>query len=105
VAGALKGNKVPLGDGVNQNDVQFLTSFPYLAPPGPGANPQTAYGSQLKALAGADGTDTPATFSNSDNGGDDDSGTSAWVWILIGVGAVVLIAVAYRFGRGSGRTA
>jgi hypothetical protein len=105
VAGALKGNKVPLGDGVNQNDVQFLTSFPYLAPPGPGANPQNAYGSQLKALAGADGTDTPATFSNSDNGGDDDSGTSAWVWILIGVGAVVLIAVAYRFGRGSGRTA
>lgn len=30
VAGALKGNKVPLGDGVNGNDVKFLTKFPYL---------------------------------------------------------------------------
>jgi len=33
VAGFLKGNKVPLGDGVDQNDKQFLTTFPYVAPP------------------------------------------------------------------------
>lgn len=33
VAGFLKGNKVPLGDGVDQNDVPFLASFPYVAPP------------------------------------------------------------------------
>ncbi len=33
VAGFLQGNKVPLGDGVDQNDVPFLTSFPYVAPP------------------------------------------------------------------------
>ena len=26
-----KGNKVPLGDGVNQNDVHFLSAFPYVA--------------------------------------------------------------------------
>ena len=33
VAGFLKGNKVPLGDGVDRNDKAFLSSFPYL--PGP----------------------------------------------------------------------
>jgi len=100
VAGALKGNEVPLGDGVNQNDVEFLTAFPYLAPPAQGANPEAAYGSQLKALAGADGTDTFPSFSA--DGGGDDGGTSAIVWILIGIGALVLGAVAYRMGRGSG---
>ena len=42
VAGFLKGNKVPLGDGVDQNDVPFLDSFPYVAPPHAG------YDSQLK---------------------------------------------------------
>lgn len=33
VAGYLKGNKVPLGDGVDQNDKPFLNTFPYLAGP------------------------------------------------------------------------
>src|SRR3954452_21529003 len=33
VAGVLKGNNVPLGDGVDQNDVPFLASFPYVAAP------------------------------------------------------------------------
>jgi hypothetical protein len=33
VAGFLKDNKVPLGDGVDQNDKPFLSSFPYLAGP------------------------------------------------------------------------
>jgi hypothetical protein len=33
VAGFLKGNKVPLGDGVNENDVANMTSFPYEADP------------------------------------------------------------------------
>ena len=33
VAGFLKGNKVPLGDGVDGNDKPFLNAFPYL--PGP----------------------------------------------------------------------
>jgi hypothetical protein len=42
VAGFLKGNKVPLGDGVDQNDVPFLASFPYVAPP------HSGYDSQLK---------------------------------------------------------
>jgi hypothetical protein len=44
VAGFLKGNKVPLGDGVDQNDVPFLTSFPYVAPP------HSGYESQLKRM-------------------------------------------------------
>ena len=35
-AGFLKGNKVALGDGVDQNDVPFLSTFPYVAPPHPG---------------------------------------------------------------------
>ncbi len=33
IAGFLKGNKVPLGDGVDRNDKPFLSTFPYLAPP------------------------------------------------------------------------
>jgi uncharacterized protein DUF4331 len=33
VAGFLKDNKVPLGDGVDQNDKPFLDAFPYLAAP------------------------------------------------------------------------
>jgi hypothetical protein len=33
VAGFLKGNKVPLGDGVDRNDKAFLPVFPYLAGP------------------------------------------------------------------------
>jgi hypothetical protein len=36
VAGLLKGNKVPLGDGVDRNDKPFLSSFPYLAAPASG---------------------------------------------------------------------
>jgi uncharacterized protein DUF4331 len=42
IAGFLKGNKVPLGDGVDQNDVPFLGSFPYVAPP------HNGFDSQLK---------------------------------------------------------
>ena len=33
VAGFLTGNKVPLGDGVDQNDKPFLSTFPYMAEP------------------------------------------------------------------------
>jgi hypothetical protein len=33
VAGVLKGNMVPLGDGVDRNDKPFLATFPYLAGP------------------------------------------------------------------------
>ena len=36
VAGFLKGNKVPLGDGTDQNDKPFLNSFPYMAQPNSG---------------------------------------------------------------------
>jgi len=36
VAGFLKGNEVPLGDGVDQNDKPFLSTFPYLAAPDSG---------------------------------------------------------------------
>ncbi len=36
VAGFLKGNKVPLGDGVDQNDKQFLSTFPYVPAPDSG---------------------------------------------------------------------
>jgi hypothetical protein len=40
VAGALKGNNVPLGDGVDANDKPFLSSFPYLAEPTSGFDSQ-----------------------------------------------------------------
>jgi hypothetical protein len=33
IGGFLLGNKLPLGDGVDQNDVPFRTTFPYVAPP------------------------------------------------------------------------
>ena len=33
VGGFLKGNKLPLGDGVDQNDVPFRSAFPYVAAP------------------------------------------------------------------------
>jgi uncharacterized protein DUF4331 len=36
IAGYLKGNKVPLGDGVDHNDRPFLSGFPYAAPPNAG---------------------------------------------------------------------
>jgi hypothetical protein len=36
VAGFLVGNQVPLGDGVDRNDKQFLSHFPYLAAPDSG---------------------------------------------------------------------
>src|SRR3954453_11655279 len=36
VGGFLKGNKLPLGDGVDQNDKPFSSSFPYLAAPDSG---------------------------------------------------------------------
>lgn len=42
VAGFLKGNKVPLGDGVDQNDKPFLSSFPYVA------SPHSGFDAQLK---------------------------------------------------------
>ena len=40
VGGFLKGNKLPLGDGVDQNDVPFRTSFPYVAAPTAGFDSQ-----------------------------------------------------------------
>ncbi len=44
VGGFLVGNRLPLGDGVDQNDKPFLATFPYLAEPTSGFN------SQLKRL-------------------------------------------------------
>lgn len=44
VGGFLKGNKLPLGDGVDQNDVPFRATFPYVAAPHAG------FDSQLKRI-------------------------------------------------------
>ena len=44
IGGYLIGHKLPLGDGVDSNDVPFLTSFPYVAPPHAG------FDSQLKRV-------------------------------------------------------
>ena len=38
VGGFLKGNKLPLGDGVDQNDSAFRSTFPYVAAPHDGFN-------------------------------------------------------------------
>jgi hypothetical protein len=40
VGGFLKGNKLPLGDGVDVNDVPFRTAFPYVAAPHAGFDSQ-----------------------------------------------------------------
>jgi uncharacterized protein DUF4331 len=42
IGGFLKGNKLPLGDGVDQNDVPFRATFPYVAAP------KAGFDSQLK---------------------------------------------------------
>jgi uncharacterized protein DUF4331 len=96
VAGALKGNKVPLGDGVDRNDVPFKASFPYLADPGAGANPKAGYGSKIKSATPAAAASTAAK---------DDEGTSAIVFVLIGLGGVALGAIAAGLLRGRGREA
>jgi hypothetical protein len=44
VGGFLKGNKLPLGDGVDVNDVPFRAAFPYLAAP------HSGFDSQLKRM-------------------------------------------------------
>jgi hypothetical protein len=44
VGGFLKGNKLPLGDGVDQNDKPYRASFPYVASPAAG------FDSQLKRI-------------------------------------------------------
>ena len=103
VAGALQGNKVPLGDGVNQNDVHFLSAFPYVAPPKPGANPDAGYGSQLKAIDNGNGTSTPPSFSAT--GG---SGGGGWRWRRTGrdrlgpdrAGVLALAGLGRRVARG-----
>jgi Domain of unknown function (DUF4331) len=105
VAGALAkpANKVPLGDGVNQNDVQSLSQFPYVAPPKPGANPNAGFGSQLKAIDNGNGTSTPPSFSatgGNGSGGGGDGGPDAIVWVLIGAGVLALAGLGYRVARG-----
>jgi uncharacterized protein DUF4331 len=40
IGGFLIGHKLPLGDGVDQNDKSFLSSFPYVAPPTAGLDSQ-----------------------------------------------------------------
>src|SRR5207249_1654222 len=47
IAGALIGKNVPLGDGVDQNDKPFSSTFPYLAAPTSG------FDSSLKRTEGA----------------------------------------------------
>jgi Domain of unknown function (DUF4331) len=108
VAGALAtpANNVPLGDGVNQNDVQFLSQFPYVAPPKPGANPNAAFGSQLKAIDNGNGTSTPPSFSATGGGGPGggDGGPGGGTWVLVGAGALLLAGIGYRVLRGGSRT-
>lgn len=61
VAGFLKGNKVPVGDGVDRNDKEFLSTFPYLAAPTGGfeSNPSDRV-EPLHAPTPAGGSPVPA---------------------------------------------
>jgi hypothetical protein len=110
IAGALKGNNVPLGDGVDQNNVPFLSEFPYVAPPRPGANPDAGYGSQLKTKVaghggsdqtlvsnqyGPDGVVASDTLSHRGSGSD----ANRALWLVIAAGAAVMLAIGMAAGR------
>ena len=110
IAGALKGNNVPLGDGVDQNNVPFLSQFPYVAPPRPGANPAAGYGSQLKSKVGGAGGSSSMLASNryapdgvvaSDTVSRPRSGidTNPALWLLIAAGATVMLVIGMAAGR------
>src|SRR3954469_23231785 len=111
VAGALKGNMVPLGDGVDQNNVPFLSSFPYVAPPRPGANPAAGFGSQLKTAGGAQGPDTLLVSAKGGSGapvaagvatGRDGGGAGVGLWLLIAAGSAALLALGVIARRSRG---
>jgi hypothetical protein len=102
VAGALQGNMVPLGDGVNQNDVQFLSAFPYVAPPKPGANPDAGLARSSRPSTTGTGPRRPrrspppavaAAVAVA-------AGTDAFVWVLIGAGVLALAGLGRRVARG-----
>jgi hypothetical protein len=108
VAGVLKGNDVPLGDGVDQNNLPFLAQFPYVAHPKPGANPDAGFGSQLKTSASAsvdgpvlvsqgNGTDGPIV--SGPGAGSGGEGSSLAVWLLIAAGAAALLTIGAVAGR------
>jgi hypothetical protein len=103
VAGALKGNKVPLGDGVDANDKPFSNEFPYLADPGAGADPKAAYGSQLKGAVRPEQvaeTKAPASGSTTQaEADDDDDGVGVGGWLAIAAGALVLAAAGFTLRR------
>ena len=103
---------VPLGDGVDQNNVPFLDHFPYVASPRQGANPAAGYGSQLKTSGSGNGAAERMLVSNetgagrpvaSDTGGlgQGEDGANAAVWILIAAGAAVLLSIGVIAGRSS----
>ena len=54
MAGFLKGNKVPLGDGVDQNDKPYLSFFPYLP------NPDSGFASAPSTRVEPEHSPTPA---------------------------------------------
>jgi hypothetical protein len=109
VAGVLKGNDVPLGDGVDQNNLPFLDQFPYVAHPKPGANPNAGFGSELKT-AGKGSADGPVLVSNETGPpgpvasgpgvGSGGAGPGPGAWLLIAAGAAVLLAIGAVAGRG-----
>lgn len=103
VAGALKGNSVPLGDGVDANNVPFLNVFPYVAPPKPGANPDAAFGSQLKTAGSAEAPQRLLAVQASEvtAGGTltEDGGMGALSWALIAGAITALLAIGFTGGR------
>ena len=96
VAGALKGNKVPLGDGVNANPVPFLSHFPYLSDPGAGANPNAGYGSQLKAVSSSSASPVPAPAAATPSRSGSRVQTGGWIAII--AGALALAGLAFALG-------
>ena len=99
VAGVLKGNKIPLGDGVDANDVPLKDEFPYLADPGAGANPKAAHGSQLKGAVRPGQPNHKTTPTAQSAGADDGSSPSTGAWIAIIAGALALAGLAFTAGR------
>jgi len=110
VAGVLKGNDVPLGDGVDQNNLPFLTEFPYVAHPKPGANPDAGFGSELKTsgkasaegpvlVSGGADSSGPARSGAGSAIGDGGEGISPAAWLMIAAGTAALLAIGAVAGR------
>jgi hypothetical protein len=69
VAGFLKGNRLPLGDGVDQDDQAFLDTFPYQSVPQDGFNQRVSDRTEPTHAPTPPGNNPPTPIGSGDGGG------------------------------------